>query len=125
ERQREAEAALAVRDAEEPVLAPAVDAAAGVVVREVVPAGAIRRVVLPNRPPLPLGEIRPPALPVPATGGVVRAPRGLRVVHGARVGACIRHGSTISRVCAACRRGACSRITDMWPVGSCRSADGK
>src|SRR4029450_9751872 len=45
ERESEAQPPLAVRDSEKPVLAPAVGAAARMVVREVVPAGPVRGVV--------------------------------------------------------------------------------
>ena len=41
ERQRKAQTAFAVGDPQEAILAPAIDAAAGVIVREVVPAGAV------------------------------------------------------------------------------------
>ena len=71
ERQREAEPALAVGDAEQSVLTPSVRAASGVVVRQVVPAVAVLRVVLPHRAPLPLGKVGSPPLPVP---GPARCP---------------------------------------------------
>ena len=64
QREREAEAAFAIGDAEQAVLAPAVGAASRVIVGEVVPAIARGRVVLAHGPPLALGEVRPPALPV-------------------------------------------------------------
>ena len=63
ERQREAEPPLVVGDAEQAVLAPAVGARAGVVVREVVPGRAVWRVVLAHGAPLALGQVRPPAPP--------------------------------------------------------------
>ena len=62
--QRETQAALAVADPQQAVLAPAVGAAAGVVVREICPALARRRVILADGPPLALGQIGPPALPI-------------------------------------------------------------
>src|SRR5262249_25677462 len=46
------------------VLAPAVGARAGLVVRKVVPGAAAGAVVLAHRPPGALGEVRAPALPV-------------------------------------------------------------
>src|SRR5262249_10659413 len=64
DREREREPALPVADPEQAVLAPAVGAAAGVVVRERVPGVAVRRVVLAHRSPLALRQVRPPALPV-------------------------------------------------------------
>src|SRR5207245_3567444 len=85
----EAQAAFTVREAEQPVLAPAVRAAARVVVGKVVPAGAVGRVVLAHRPPLALGQVRAPALPVVPAGGVVCEAERLDV--GA-----VHHGSTIS-----------------------------
>src|SRR5262249_17399391 len=78
ERQREGEAALAIADPEESVLTPAVGAAAGVVVRKVVPRRARRGVVLAHGAPLPLGEVRTPALPVTDAQRVVRQPLILR-----------------------------------------------
>src|SRR5262249_19132241 len=63
EREGEAEVAAAVADTEQAVLAPAVGPRAGLVVREVAPGLAIRRVVLADRPPLALGQVRPPAPP--------------------------------------------------------------
>src|SRR5262249_26725475 len=65
EREREAEAPVVVADAEETVLAPTVRAAPRVVVREVVPRGAVRAVVLADGAPLALGQIRAPGLPGP------------------------------------------------------------
>jgi hypothetical protein len=61
--QGEAEALLVVGDAGEAVLAPAVGAGAGLVVREVVPGVAALAVVFANGPPLPLAEVRPPLRP--------------------------------------------------------------
>src|SRR5262249_25034710 len=63
ERDREAESLSFVRDPEEPVLDPAIGSPPRVIVREVVPAGAGRRIVLTDRTPRSLGEIRPPATP--------------------------------------------------------------
>src|SRR4030067_1173378 len=60
----EAEASLSVRDPEQPVLPPAVDPAARMIVGEIDPWVAVRRVILPDRPPLPLGEVGPPTFPV-------------------------------------------------------------
>ena len=52
-----------VADAAEAVLAPAVRARPGVVVRERAPRVAVGAVVLPHRPPRPLGEVGPPSQP--------------------------------------------------------------
>src|SRR5581483_10509118 len=84
QREREAEPALAVRKAEEPVLAPAVGAAAGVVVGKVLPARDVSRVVLADRAPLALGEVGAPALPVLLPPRVLGEPRALRVLPGHR-----------------------------------------
>jgi hypothetical protein len=64
ERQSEAELLLVVAEAGEAVFPPAVDAAAGVIVREIVPRGAVRAVVLADGAPLALAQIRPPEPPV-------------------------------------------------------------
>src|SRR5204863_587190 len=82
QREREADAALAVADPEQAVLAPAVDPAARVVVREVRPALAGRRVVLAHRAPLALGEVRPPAPPVVDAARILGEPLALGVVTG-------------------------------------------
>ncbi len=60
----ETEPALAIGKAEQAILAPAIDPAASVVVREVVPAIPVGGVVLAHRAPLTLGEIGAPALPI-------------------------------------------------------------
>ena len=64
QRQRKAKVLMAVADAGNPVFAPAIGARAGMVVREVVPGGAVRAVVLANGSPLALAQVRSPALPV-------------------------------------------------------------
>jgi hypothetical protein len=55
---------MPIGNAEQPVLAPSVGSATGVIVREVVPATTISRVVFAHGRPLPFGEIRSPAFPV-------------------------------------------------------------
>ena len=77
QRHAQAHAALAVGEAQQAVFAPAVDAAAGVVVGEVVPGVAVGRVVLAHGGPLPLGEIGAPPLPVFCTCRVFGQPRVL------------------------------------------------
>src|SRR5262249_13434033 len=64
ERQGETQPALPIGHSQEAVLPPAIGAAARVVVRQVIPAAPVGRVVFADRAPLPLGEIRTPALPV-------------------------------------------------------------
>src|SRR5205823_2682381 len=74
----EAKPALTVTDAQQPVFAPAVGPAAGVVVRKITPAVAPLGVVFAHRPPLALGQVRPPPLPVFFPSGVLREPLRLR-----------------------------------------------
>ena len=64
QRQGEAQPSLAVAQAEQSILAPAVDARARVVVREVAPRVALGAVILAHRRPLALGQVGTPALPV-------------------------------------------------------------
>ena len=66
QRQAQAQPLLDVTEPGQAVLAPAVGAGPGLVVRQVVPRLAVGAVVLPDRPPLPLADVRPP--PVPVTG---------------------------------------------------------
>ena len=66
ERDREAEPAVIVGDAEQAVLGPAVGPRPGVFVGQVVPRLAVGRVVLADRSPFPVGEVGSPAIP----GGV-------------------------------------------------------
>ncbi len=80
ERQREAKAAFAVGDAEQAILAPAIGAAAGVVVRQVIPAIAVGRIILAHRAPLALGEVRAPAFPILFARRVLEQALGLRAV---------------------------------------------
>src|SRR5262245_6704970 len=84
QREREAEPRLLVAEAGETVLAPAIDAAAGVVVREIIPGIAVGRIVFAHRAPLALGKIRPPTTPVFRTGvgGVEAGLFGGAVFHG-------------------------------------------
>ena len=63
QRQREAQALAFVADAGEAVLAPAVGPRARLIVGQVVPGVAARAVVLADRAPLALGQIRAPRLP--------------------------------------------------------------
>src|SRR4029079_17898012 len=64
QRDRETDPLMAIGDPGEAILVPAIGARARVVVREVVPCGAIRAVVLAHAAPGALAEIRAPALPV-------------------------------------------------------------
>src|SRR5262249_21698926 len=64
ERQGEADPLVAVADAEEAVLVPAIDPRARVIVGEVVPGSAERAVIFPDRAPCPVAQVGPPSLPV-------------------------------------------------------------
>ena len=64
QRQRQAQPLLDVAEPGEPVLAPAVGAGAGVIVRQVIPGPAVRAVILPDRAPLPLADVGSPPVPV-------------------------------------------------------------
>src|SRR5262249_53597341 len=64
ERERETEPLLDVGEASDAVLSPAVRARASMVVRQVLPGGAVRAVVLADGPPLPFAQIRAPGVPV-------------------------------------------------------------
>src|SRR4030095_6477223 len=63
QRQGKAQLLLVVAESPEPVFAPPVRPRASLVVREVVPRVAILAVVLTDRAPLPLAEVRSPFLP--------------------------------------------------------------
>ncbi len=66
-RQRETETALPIGDTKQPVFAPAIRAASCMIVREIIPAISVRRVILANGRPLPFRQIWPPAFPVLGT----------------------------------------------------------
>src|SRR5262249_53651688 len=80
EGEAETEAPFPVGDPQEPILAPAVRPAARVVVWEVLPGRAARGVVLAHSTPLPLGQVRPPALPVAPARVVLGQAQRLRIV---------------------------------------------
>ncbi len=62
--QTEAEPGFPIAEAEEAILPPAIDPGTRMVMREVVPARTMLRVVLANRAPLAFGQVRPEELPV-------------------------------------------------------------
>ena len=64
---------IPVAEAGDAVLAPAIGAAARLVVAEKFPGVAVFAVVLAHRAPLPLADIRPPDLPGHAVIGVEQA----------------------------------------------------
>src|SRR5205809_420817 len=72
EGQREAESLGVVGDAGQAVLAPAVGARAGVIVREIFPGRAPGTVIFAYGAPLPLGQVRAPAPPVRNPAGRFR-----------------------------------------------------
>src|SRR6202012_4014608 len=63
QRNAEAPPQMIVTPAGNAVLAPAIGAAAGVIVRETLPCSPVRAIVLADRAPLALAQIRPPATP--------------------------------------------------------------
>src|SRR5216684_2723598 len=63
-RQAKANHLVPVADASDAVFAPSICSRAGMVVRKILPCGTARAVILAHRTPLPLGQIRPPALPM-------------------------------------------------------------
>ena len=79
QRQREAERLPVVADARHAVLVPPVGSGPRVVVREVVPGRAVLAVVLPYRPPRPLGQIGTPCAPVLLPGVGLGEPEPLGV----------------------------------------------
>src|SRR5690606_30363403 len=78
QRQGEAERLPFVADAGHAVLVPPVGAGPGVVVREVVPGGAVLAVVLPHRPPGAFSQVRSPGPPRLLPGVGRGQPRPLR-----------------------------------------------
>ncbi len=63
QRQRQAQALLRVAEATDAILAPAVGATARVIVRKIIPGGAVLTVVFAHRAPLPLGKVGAPLFP--------------------------------------------------------------
>src|SRR5205823_5368846 len=94
EHKRQAERLPLVADAGQPVLAPAVGARAGVVVREVLPGGAASAVVLAHGAPGPLADVRAP--PAPAVADLLEA-SALRVAHRPSQVACTAAAVTSAR----------------------------
>src|ERR1700759_4395911 len=62
--ERQAPIQVLVAEPTNPVLAPAIGAAARMIVREIFPGSAIFAVILANSAPLALAEVRPPTPPV-------------------------------------------------------------
>src|SRR5262249_49808620 len=73
QRRPQTEALAYVADGGEAVLAPAVGAFAGVLVRKEFPGVAVGGVVLAHGAPLPLADVRPPAPPVQLVGVLVHS----------------------------------------------------
>src|SRR6185503_13698483 len=143
QRERQAQELPVIGKAGEAVLAPAVGAAARLVVGEIVPCRAVGAVVLAHRAPLPLTEIWAPATPILRAGaaffdaslfGFVDLRHGLsapvwRCVSPIQVcldcTACVskRHASSVQatdQACAGAPRGWCgaspSKISPMVPI---------
>jgi hypothetical protein len=115
EREAQAEDLVAVAEAREAVLPPAVGLAARVVVREVVPGRAVRAVVLADGAPRAIGHVRPPAPPGDEVAVQARQPfvlgGGRRLAGGPgaahryfSIVALARSDSTKARPCSACLR---------------------
>ena len=83
---RSAEPAFSIAEAEQAVLAPAIGAAAGLIVGKVIPGIAVGAIVLADGPPVPLGEVGAPVLPV-AAGDAVAEVGGARRCSAGRAGA--------------------------------------
>ena len=79
QRQRQAQELVLVGDAAEAVLAPAIGARAGVVVRQEIPGIAIGAVVLPHRTPGPFREVGAPQAPILLAEAVVFESLAFRV----------------------------------------------
>src|SRR6266446_5001568 len=77
--ERQAQALAAIADPAYPVLAPTIGAAAGVVVRAVIPRVAAGGIILAHRAPLALGEIRTPEFPAFPSRGVLGEALGFGV----------------------------------------------
>ena len=65
QRQGQAQPLLDVAEPGQPVLPPPVGPGPGLIVRQVIPRVAVGAVVLPDRAPLPLADVRPPPVPLP------------------------------------------------------------
>jgi len=70
QRQREANSLVAITDPADAVFSPAIGARTRMLMRKIFPGRSVRTVILPDRTPLPLAQIRSPALPV--LGALVR-----------------------------------------------------
>jgi hypothetical protein len=68
--ERQADQLVGVAETREPVLTPAIGAAARVVVREIVPGRAVGAVILPYRAPLAFAQVRAPMLPASRPGWI-------------------------------------------------------
>src|ERR1700747_2557787 len=70
-RERETKPALPVGDAKQAIFTPAIGAAPCMIVRKIIPAISVGRIIFTDCRPLPLGEVRPPAFPVAHARGVL------------------------------------------------------
>src|SRR5262249_39348829 len=131
QRQRQAQELPVVAEAGETVLAPAISAAARLIVGEIIPRGAEGAVVLAHGAPLPLAQIGPPA---PQIGGAIAvlfdaSPFGVNGLrHGLSSPPCLRpalarlpQAPPLRLRSAGARRRACRRRTKPAPG---RRADG-
>ena len=75
QRQGKAQHLMAVADSGQAIFIPAIGARAGMVVGKMIPCGAVGAVVLADRAPLPLGEVRAPLSPRRGAGpGLFQTP---------------------------------------------------
>ena len=74
QRQPQAQPLLDVAEPGQPVLPPPVGPGPRLIMRQVIPRVAVRAVVLPDRAPLPLADIRPPPVPLPGLAQPVLQP---------------------------------------------------
>ena len=97
--QAQAQPLLDVAEPGQPVLAPPVGPGPGVVVRQVVPRLPVRAVVLADRAPLPLADVRSPPVPV--------ARLAKPVLHPAEPGRAVTFGAHRCTSFASCSRPRC------------------
>ncbi len=91
ERQGQVQPSELVADPEEPILAPAVGARPGVVMRQVGPRRAVRGVVLPHGAPLAIREVWTPASPRDPGVARLAQPSSLRILEIASGSGRLRH----------------------------------
>ena len=81
ERERETKPAFSIANAGEPVLVPAINPRARVLMRKIIPGVSIRAVIFAHRSPRTLRQIRPPKLPRLPARSVFRQSRLFGIHH--------------------------------------------